>query len=201
MKKLLPLAASIIILSGTACEEEGGPLPPPPPPGPRNTPAEVLKTVEISFNQREIEILKKSLSPDFVFYFNPDDVGQNPPGGHYIIPPSWSYDEFQQVAGNMFTKAYSISLTIPAGNVGTPGENETKYKADDISIHLVVMVGEIEGYLADRGYCDYEFQIYVAENGGKYWRLTKWWDRTSAEWYDRPGVARTSLGRILAMYH
>ncbi|NIT35161.1 MAG: hypothetical protein GTN49_01455, partial [candidate division Zixibacteria bacterium] len=93
MKKLLPLVALIIILSGTACEEE---VEPPPPPAPLNTPAEVLKSVEISFNQRDIEILKNSLSPDFVFYFDPDDVGQNPPGSQYRIPESWSYTEFWQ---------------------------------------------------------------------------------------------------------
>ena len=160
MKKLLPLAALIIILSGTACEEEVEP-PPPPPPGPRNTPAEVLKNVEISFNQRDIENLKKSLSPDFVFYFDPDDVGRHPPGSEYLIPESWSYAEFRQAVENMFTKAYSISLTIPTGNVGMPGEKETKYKTENIPINLLVMVDKLNGYQADQGYCNFAFESYV----------------------------------------
>ena len=200
MKKLLPLAASIVILSGTACEEEGGPLPPPPPPGPRNTPAEVLKTVEISFNQREIEILKKSLSPDFVFYFDPDDVGQNPPGKPYIIPESWSYTEFGVTVAKMFRKAYSIKLTIPTSQIGTPDPGQTTYKAENVPISLLVMLDGLQGYIAGQGYCNFAFESYTSEAGKKFWRLTGWWDRTAVPADGRTGLAPTSLGRILSLF-
>jgi len=171
-----------------------------PPPPEYTSPATVVKAVQISFNQRNIDYLKKSLSPNFVFYFDPRDVGQSPPGSMYIIPESWSRDEFLQAANNMFTKAYSISLAIPTAGVGTPGENETTYLADNVSISLLVMVDELNGFIADGGYCTFEFEKYTSKEGKKYWRLTGWWDRTSEGYDEHPGVKPASLGRILALF-
>jgi len=73
MKKMLPLVAVLTLLA-LSCGDEEDVTPPPP----AHTPADVIESVEISFNKRDIETLKKSLSRDFVFYFDPDDVGQNP---------------------------------------------------------------------------------------------------------------------------
>jgi hypothetical protein len=164
------------------------------------TPVNVLKNVEIAFNRGDINLLKAMLSPNFVFYFDPRDVGQSPPGSHYVIPESWSYTGFWCAAQNMFRQAYSISLSIPTGQVGTPGEHENAYKADYISISLLVMLDELNGYRADGGYCNFEFEKYTAEDGKKYWRLTGWWDRTAAFNDEYTGVAPTSLGRILALF-
>jgi hypothetical protein len=101
----------------------------------------------------------------------------------------------------MFDKAYSINLSIPTGRVGTPGENETKYKAENISISLLVMVDELNGFIADGGYCNFEFERYITKEGKKYWRLTKWWDRTSQGYDEYLGASPTSLGRVLAVYY
>jgi hypothetical protein len=141
------------------------------------------------------------LSDDFVFYFDPRDVGSSPPGSHYIIPETWSYTEFWQALNNMFTKAYSINLSIPTTRVGAPGENETTYRAEKVQISLVVMIDELNGYIAEGGYCNYEFERYEASSGKKYWRLTGWWDRTSEGYDANPGVAPSSLGRVLALYY
>jgi hypothetical protein len=101
----------------------------------------------------------------------------------------------------MFRKAYRISLSIPTGRVGTPGENETKYKAENISISLLVMIDELNGFIADNGYCNFEFERYESAGGKKYWRLTKWWDRTSQGYDENPGARGESLGKILALFN
>jgi hypothetical protein len=165
------------------------------------TPAKVLKAVQISFNQGDVNYLKASLSPNFVFYFDPDDVGQMPPGSNYIIPESWSYTEFWQVGQNLFEKSYAIKFGIPTRGVGEPGPEETTYDAQNITIGLLVMIDEVNGYIVDNGYCNFRFERYEGESGRKFWRLTDWWDYTAAYGDGKPGAAPTSFGRILALYN
>ena len=200
MKRFITLCGGVALVAALACEDRvHAPTPTPEPTG-AESPAEALEAVELSFNERAIKILASALSEDFVFYFDPRDVGSNPPGSQYRIPESWSYTEFWQALNNMFRQAYSINLAIPTGRVGSPGENETTYKAEKIPISLLVMITELSGYIADGGYCNYEFERYEA-SGKKYWRLTGWWDRTSPYYDDNLGAMPQSLGRILAMYH
>ena len=194
MKKII-IAGIALTLLGLACGEEDLTDP-----TPVNTPAVVLKNVELSFNERNITYLKESLSDDFVFYFDPDDVGQNPPVGHYIIPESWSYAEFTGAVTNLYRKAYSVSLTIPTASVGEPDPNATTYKAENINIKLLVMVDEINGFIADAGYCNFAFERYDGKEGEKLWRLTKWWDNTAASYDANPALEPASLGRVLALY-
>ena len=199
MKKIL-LSGMALTLLALACneppvavEEDYRLLP--------TSPAQVLKNVEIAFNQRDINLLKGMLSENFVFYFDPDDVGTNPPGvPNYRIPESWTYTDFWQAVSRMFTNAYSISLTIPTAGVGEPAPSEETYKAENISIKLLVMVDEVNGFIADTGYCDFQFERYDGEEGRKLWRLTKWWDRTATSSDANPGVAPTSFGKVLALY-
>ena len=196
MKKVL-IGFVVIAALALACGEEEeftGPAP-------EYLPTDVLENVETSFNQRNIGLLGMCLSPAFVFRFDPRDVGQRPPGSEYVIPESWAYDDFWRAAKGTFDRGNSINFHIPTSAVGAPGENETTYKAEEISISLLVMVTDISGYLADKGYCNFEFEKYTGKDGNKYWRLTGWWDRTS-EFFDAyPGVAPTSLGRILAVFN
>jgi hypothetical protein len=200
MNKIITLAAAVAVLALSCGDEEGVT----PPPGPDRleptSPASVIENVEISFNQHDVDPLKRVLGPDFVFYFDPDDVGQNPPGKPYKIPESWSYTEFWTALRSMFQKAYSIKLSIPTSRVGTPSPSQTTYKAENVSISLVVMVDENNGYQADQGYCNFAFESYTSEAGKKCWRLTKWWDRTSVGLDAAPGVEPTSFGRILATF-
>ncbi len=198
MNKVISAVAAIALLA-LSCGEEEGVTPQEPERLEPTSPVNVLKDVELAFNHRDINLLKAMLGPDFVFYFDPRDVGQNPPGSKYVIPESWSYTEFWMAAKNMFTTAYSISLAIPTTRVGTPGENETTYLADNLSISLIVMIDELNGAIANRGYCNFEFERYEAA-GKKYWRLTAWWDRTSEGYDEHPGVSPSSLGRILALF-
>jgi hypothetical protein len=157
------------------------------PPGPgeeqeppvMNSPVNVLKTIEIAYNQKTIQYYKDALSENFIFYFDPDDVGQNPPGKEYVIPESWSYTEDWQATERMFEGAHSISLGINISGVGTPDPEATTYMAENVKIRLLVMLDEINGYLADAGYCNFEFEKYTNDRGEVRWRLTKWWDNTA----------------------
>jgi hypothetical protein len=143
------------------------------------TPANVLKNIEVAYNQQLVDKYKEALSTKFVFYFDPDDVGQNPPGSTYLIPETWSYTEDWRTTEKMFQRAYRIKLAIPTGNVGEPAPTDTTFRADNVSINLLVMVDELNGYIADQGYCNFEFEKYKNEEGKDRWRLTKWWDRTA----------------------
>jgi hypothetical protein len=197
MKKVL-IGFVVIAVLALACGEEEGVTPTVPEHPVPTTPVNVLKNVAISFNQRDINLLKAMLSEGFVFYFDPRDVGSNPPGSQYRIPESWSYTEFWQALNNMFREAYSINLSIPTSRVGTPGENETTYKAENVTISLLVMIDELNGFIANAGYCNFAFERYDSASGKKYWRLTGWWDRSS-EFFDAyPALTPTSVGKILA---
>ena len=200
MKKIITGLFLIAVLA-LACGEEEGVTPRVPDRLEPTSPVNVLKNAEKSFNQSDINLLKAMLGPNFVFYFDPRDVGQRPPGSEYVIPESWSYTEFWQALNNMFRRAYSINLAIPTGRVGTPGENETTYRADNVKISLLVMVDEENGFLIDSGYCNFEFERYDAASGKKYWRLTGWWDRTSEFLDAYPGVSPSTFGRVLALYY
>ncbi len=199
MKNVL-IGLIVIAFLALACGEEEGVTKPGPERLEPTTPAYVLKNVEMSFNQRDINLLKVMLSEDFTFYFDPRDVGKSPPGSQYVIPESWSYTEFWQAVNNMFTRAYSIDLKIPTHRVGTPAENETTYRAENINLSILVMIDDLTGFIADNGYCNFEFERYEAASGKKYWRLINWWDRTSQFYDANPGVSPTSLGRILSLY-
>jgi hypothetical protein len=197
-KALIALVLVSVLL--LACGEEEGVTPPVPERYEPTTPAYVVKNFELAFNNRDINLLKAMLSENFVFYFDPRDIGSSPPGSKYIIPESWSYTEFWQALNRMFTKAYSIDLRIPASRVGTPAENETTYLAENVRLSILVMVDEKNGFIADNGYSNFEFERYEAASGKKYWRLTGWWDRTSQGYDANPGVGPSSFGKILALY-
>jgi len=200
VKKVIIASLNVAVLT-LACGGEEGVTPRVPDRVEPTSPANVLKNVAISFNQRDVNLLKAMLSTDFVFYFDPRDVGQRPPGKpEYRIPESWSRTEFSQAVKNVFDKAYSINLSIPTGRVGTPGENETTYRADNVSISLLVMITELDGFIAEKGYCNFEFERYEAAGGKKYWRLTAWWDRTSQGYDEYPGVTPTSFGKVIATF-
>jgi len=195
MRKLA-ICVTITGLAVLACFDE----PPTGPAGDRlepTSPRAVLINVETAFNRRDINLLKAMLSPNFVFYFDLDDVGQLVPGKSYRIPASWTYTEFIKAVENMFKIAHSVSLTIDTTNVGSPGESATSYSAKDVPIDFLVMIDEHNGFRVS-GYCDFAFERYETEGGKRYWRLTKWWDRTAQP--GDAGITTYSFGFILALF-
>lgn len=177
---LVTAGAAVAALALTGCLFSPPEEQPAEPPPEMTSPANVLKVIEIAYNRTDIDLYKSALSTNFVFYFDPRDVGQSPPGKpSYTIPESWSYTEDWGATYNMFERAYSIDLSIPTNRVGEPEPEENIYEADNIGISLLVMVDELNGYIANTGYCNFEFEKYQNEHGQDRWRLTKWWDRTS----------------------
>jgi hypothetical protein len=165
------------------------------------SPANVLKIVEISFNQRDIDLLKRALSTNFVYYTDPGELGRpRPEGTPSRPPPIYSFTEFWHIAYNMFNGAYSITLSIPTGRVGEPGPEENTFRAGDVELSLLVAVDELSGYVADKGYCHFEFEKYKNEQGRDRWRLTKWWDDTEGGADEPPGFERVPLWYILSLY-
>jgi len=154
--------------------------------------------VVYSWNQREIDRFEATLSPDFTFYFNPNDVGQNP-SGNYVIPESWGYDEMTAAVGNMLVEAYNIDFDIVLDNVGTPPAGATVYVVEDVNISLLVRATTEYGYFVDGGYCNFEFEKYRANDGRDYWRLRKWWDFTTGAGALDGGMP-TTLGKILTLF-
>jgi hypothetical protein len=198
MKKVLCVTAALLALS---CVEEGGTGPGPTYPE-ATSPANCLKCVEVSFNGRDAVLLDDMLSKAFVFYFDPGDVGQYPPGGgRYNIPESWSRAQFKTAVNNMFTKAHSVSLSITTEKVGTPDPNATTFRADNVTVEFLVMVDELNGYLANAGYCNFEFERYENEKGQKLWYLTGWWDNTNVSGDANPATGPSSVGKILACFY
>lgn len=203
MKRISKLAAALALaalaLAGCRPPVDDGYEPPPIPE--YTSPAKVLKAVQISFNQRNVAYLKASLSEGFVFYFDADDVGHNPPGGsNYVIPESWDYTVFWQAVKRLFENTYSVSLTISTSGLGEPDPNATTFKADNVNIKLLVMVDRVNGYISDQGYCNFEFRTYYNSTGTRLWRLVKWEDYTSVAGDSRGSPASASLGEILSIY-
>ncbi len=191
---LLAGAAGTFVLAalGTGCLFGDEPEAPPEIPA-MTEPKLVLANVEHAFNERDKDLLHDCVQADFIFYFDAGDVGQKPPGSEYRIPESWSKAEFMGACSNMFDKAYRISLSVPRDKIGKPKEGVTYFVAEKIPLDILVMVDELNGYQADRGYCDFEF---AKQADGK-WLMVKWRDHTGGGYADSPAT----LGRILALYY
>jgi hypothetical protein len=199
MKKVLIVIAAVAATL-PACTEDETSAPQGPTRLEATSPANVLRNVATAFNQRSTGLLKDMLSPDFMFYFDPADVGHHPPERLYVIPEFWYYDEFWTAVDNMYILAYSVSLAVPAGEIGTPAESATTYEADGLSLRFRVLVNEMSGYQAEEGYCDYAFESYVGKGGQKYWRLAGWWDHTAVSEDAYAGREPASLGSAIASF-
>jgi hypothetical protein len=87
-------------------------------------------------------------------------------------------------------------MEIDTSKVGTPGEDDTTYLAENVAVRLLVMVDATNGYQA-HGFCDFGF---TNDTSGGYdnWRIKDWWDLTpdkfeSTNW--------ASIGWILAYFY
>ena len=156
-----------------------------------STPGNCAYYLEVSFNQRDIQLYKQCLSPNFTFLFNPSDVGTEADG--YVIPEAWGYEDDWTAMQNMFNEAYDISFAIAENDIGDPEEGATTYLAEDIPINLLVMIDTENGFLA-QGACDFTFDTYES-NGDTYWRIRNWRDGTAVK-----TTEPASLGKIKAYF-
>lgn len=142
-----------------------------------DSPENVIFNLELSYNKRDINLYKQCLSPQFTFYFNPIDVGNDVDG--YIIPDSWGYEEDWLATQNMFDQAYDISMQLPENDIGTPPDGVNLYTVDNITVSLLVMVNADNGFIANLGTLEFTFETYDS-NGKTYWRIKDWRDFTTA---------------------
>ncbi len=142
-----------------------------------DSPENVIYNLELAYNKRDINLYKQCLSPQFTFYFNPIDVGNDADG--YIIPSSWGYEEDWTATQNMFTRAYDISMQLPEHLIDDPPDGATTYTAENITVSLLVMVNADNGFIANRGTLEFNFETYDS-NGKTYWRIKDWRDFTYA---------------------
>ena len=168
MKRIISLALALLAFTCGDNVIINGEIPP----VEQTSPANVLKNVEISFNERDIDMLKRVLSPTFVFYTDPGEIGRAKPDGNSPRPPPcYNYTEFWNIAYILFNEAYDISLSISTGRVGEPAPEENIYSAGNVDLVLLVMADEVNGYVAD-GYCNFEFESYPTKERKKNWRIT-----------------------------
>jgi len=187
MKRILLISLALAVLLGVACRETIAPEP-------RYfavSPEECIYYLEKSFNTTDMVMFTAMLASDFTFYFNQADVGSDIDG--YIIPSSWNYEQENQAIGNMFTLAYDISMQLSQGDIGTPPEGATEYTVENISISLLVMIDETNGFIVNKGTCTYTFEK-DSDSGDEYWVIKDWRDFT----YTRKGIEGASLGMIKA---
>jgi len=188
MQRVTKLSLGIVAAAATllvACSNEGGVEP-----VSEITPEDCVANVEKAFGYGDVNLLKKTLSPDFLFHFNPNDVGAVVNG--YTIPRSWTYADFVLATGKMFKFASAVRLAvneIPAPTT-TP-----KFTAQRIPITILVMGDDRNGGRFEYSDCDLEFTRYATADGVA-WRLTGWWDNSL------PGYSpMLSIGRLFVYYY
>ncbi len=184
MRRSISVISILVALSLTACDEPTGPTT-------LFSPRECLFNVEKSFNMRDINFYELNLSPNFIFYFNPNDVGQEV--GGFTIPVSWGYEKDTAAVKNMFVEAYDISCSILEGGVEDPPEDAVTFTVNDIEMSFLLMVESQNGYIA-QGTCDFEFRR-TEENGQYIWVIEEWRDFTFNK-----EVEPRSFGGIKAMF-
>ncbi len=192
--RIIIIVSALALVALVSCDEETASYYPD-----LSSPYGTMVELEYCFNHnQEADIINRMdavLSPDFVFYFDPDDVGTFV--GDYEIPVSWTKTEMMSAIRNMFNQAHSIALHIPIlyggeDAFGKPDEGDTTFIRTNVTVDLLVMIDESNGYQA-QGFCDFEF----TKDGSGNWPITTWWDKTGGALLS---PMPTPLGIILAMF-
>ncbi|HUU57033.1 MAG TPA: hypothetical protein VMW93_06815 [bacterium] len=190
MNRLLAAFAAGLAAFGLSCGDEDV-VCENPPLYPMTEPKYVLANVALAFNNPDPTFLGQVLDADFVFYFNPGDVGAELTTG-YVIPASWGRREFIRAAEKLITSAKSVSFKCPWDTIGTPGAGVSEYEARTVLV-FVVRVDDTRYYRAKGSY-GYVF----LKTPGVNWQLTAWRDYAS---YHYVNGGEPNLGRILALYY
>lgn len=195
MKRILLISIALAVLLGVACEDEAGST------FCATSPAECIQYLEQAFNDRDIAIFETQIAPDFIFYFNEDDVGEEVNG--YTIPETWDYEHEHRAVWNIVRPyaeggVYDISMQLPENDIGTPPEGATEYTVDTIGISLLVMFDTSNGAIANMGTLGFTF-VKTNDGGTDYWRIKEWRDFTYVK--GEKTLEYMSLGGVKAYFY
>ncbi len=189
------IVSALVLVALISCDEEIATYTPD-----LSSPYGTMVELEYCFNHHQEDgIIKRMdavLSPNFVFYFDPEDVGDYV--GDYEIPISWTKTEMMTAIEHLFNQAYSINLEIPILDegedaFGKPDEGDTTFAKSNVPLTLTVLKDATDGYQA-QGFCDFEFGKDDSGN----WPMTTWWDRTASALL---AIQPAPLGIILALFY
>ncbi len=128
------------------------------------TPGKTLESLAwVWTSNREIENYSALLTADYLFYWDPNDVGDVMPQTGYQIPQSWDRETDVQATGNMFAQAYDIRLQVlNAGDFDDPSIPGDYYRADNVLLQFYLWSDGPDSAVLATGPCDFA----VSENWG-----------------------------------
>jgi hypothetical protein len=191
---LTGLAACLfVVFGGVGCELFEGEYVPPTKLYGLSQPKYAVAMAEQGFDERDATHLNKALADNFIFYFDPNDVGQEAPGGGgYVIPESWDRAAFLSASRNAMEQAYKITLAVSWDWIGTPETGATEFYVENIQVDFILKTDKHTDYIVKGGLFDFAFE----KDDNNTWHLSGWWDRTSSE----AEGTYTAFGTSLCIY-
>lgn len=180
MRYILSLVIVVLGLSLVGCDGENPPTETLLTSFDLSTPGKTLKTYShVITDSRNIDEYERILSASYRFYFNPSDVGKTLKDG-YDIPEYWDNAADWAATNNMFANAYDIKMTVKNWEDYDVVPEGTTYTAHDVEIEFYIYPESPDFSELTTGVCDVDF-----EKIDGYWRISKWFDKTSGYGYIR----------------
>jgi hypothetical protein len=190
-----PLVAGLavaVLFPFTACDDGGTT------PIFTNTLAGVLGLIEKSFNGRAVIVFGSSLSDDFTFYFNPEELGEQV--GDHTIPEFWTRAVFLEAVVDVFDRAYLIEISIDTSGIGEPAGGYSTYTAEGVPVEMFVMIDTVNAFRTV-GTFTFEFRAEYNEANGREWAVTAWRDYTIPGYPSGRGAEDISFGALLVYFY
>jgi hypothetical protein len=194
MKKVIAAGVAVSILLALSCKDAVSPDT-----GldyTAETPRQCIISLEYALNNYEAGLYYAMFAPNFVFYFDDDDVGAFYNG--YTIPESWGYEEECRAIANMLRPyeeggAYELEAYANTNYMGDPPDGFDVYYTSDVYFRILIFVNSMWGMSNDdEHYIEF---AKTTDNGESYWRITEWRNYQDSEEYDE------SIGFIKAYYY
>jgi hypothetical protein len=140
------------------------------------TPRAVIEDIEWCYNNADGPSYGTLLDEDnFVFYFDPDDVG-----GEHDIPPSWLYLQETTATQKLFDAVGSANITLQLAFTGPtePNPGDISFAMDNVNYDLSVYDENAEDgpttYMAT-GHANFVLSKFTDGSRLRWW-LTIWYD-------------------------
>ncbi len=194
MKKVILTGVAVSILLALSCKDAVSPEP-----GldyTAETPRHCIISLEYALNNYEADLYYAMFAPNFVFYFDDDDVGYVFNG--YTIPESWGYEEECRAIANMLRPyeeggAYELEAHAGTYDMGDPPDGFDVYYTSDLYFGIKIMVNSMwEMWNFDEHYLEF---AKTTDSSESYWLITEWRNYQDSESYYE------TIGFIKAYYY